>query len=606
MEIIPFERKLNDTGKVAPGGAVESYWIEEILKNVFSEKRKAIEEKNTSFKFYDAEYLVEYFGLKGIEFGNWLTQEDRYIYMAGAAYAMKDFCTITGTPPMQFGKGLLTLSFGARGQGGSAIAHFEPRSLAINLTRHKDLSKFNKELYNFGQPPISSDKYNQFKYESKNGVGSLGHEYGHFIDLLAGRFIDKNGPHNEATEYLTNFKFWKKRDNKRIYLEKDIPTDETALLAYNAMKAICYTKIEQTDNDSLKSDNEQVKELIEQIKEFESNPGQKQLSGKNKLYIAENLGVSEYEMNFKNKVKKYSEIIPAYAKKDIAAIATGTNESGRNLDCILYDARNKVKIATDGTIMLHAPQDIKTTLLLNPRTGKEIKDKFVDWKGVIPDLKKHKSFELTEDDIQSIYSMHKISKSFQGYQAAQKVPIKIESENYDVYIKAEYLSKAIYLLKEHGAKTIEVLHIRNDKPVVVRSVEDKKLFCLIMPFMLENSSEDTRLIYSLSKELKSNNMPNNAYFETDFYRVLKDNIEEQEKLGPYWTRTEEIWARSFEVYLFCKCQDKGIEESYLKKPKYNSWLYPSPNKFRETGAIELIDKFIHSINQNNDKIKKAL
>jgi len=71
-----------------------------------------------------------------------------------------------------------------------------------------------------------------------------------------------------------------------------------------------------------------------------------------------------------------------------------------------------------------------------------------------------------------------------------------------------------------------------------------------------------------------------SYFvETYFYRELKNHVEKTANLGDYWLKIIEIFARSYEVFLYKKCTEKGIEESFLKKKKYDSNLYPSANLF---------------------------
>lgn len=162
-EKIPFNHKLVDVGMPAKGGRVDDYWRKKILRDIFGTRRASSETKNANFKFWDAEWLVKTFKLKGIEFGNWLSQQDRYVYMAGAAYAMKDFCDIHGVKYELFGLNhKFTLAFGARGQS-RALAHFEPSTYAINLTKHRE---------------------REYK---DSGAGSLGHEYGHALDFYFGQ-----------------------------------------------------------------------------------------------------------------------------------------------------------------------------------------------------------------------------------------------------------------------------------------------------------------------------------------------------------------------------------------------------------------------------------
>jgi len=94
------------------------------------------------------------FGLYGIEFGNWLNQEERMAHFGAGMQSLKDLSVAIGVTNLNIGQNEnLSLAFGARGKGGWAAAHFESNRLVINLTK-------------------------------PNGQGSLAHEYGHFIDRV--------------------------------------------------------------------------------------------------------------------------------------------------------------------------------------------------------------------------------------------------------------------------------------------------------------------------------------------------------------------------------------------------------------------------------------
>ena len=91
------------------------------------------------------------FGFRGVEFGNWVPQGERQMYLNKTYDAIKDFCSIIGISPKAFSLGgRLGLAFGARGTS-RALAHYEPAKEVINLTRMR-------------------------------GVGSLAHEWFHALD----------------------------------------------------------------------------------------------------------------------------------------------------------------------------------------------------------------------------------------------------------------------------------------------------------------------------------------------------------------------------------------------------------------------------------------
>ena len=103
------------------------------------------------------------FGLYGVEFGNWVEGPKRQANLNEAYDALIDMAEALNFEPAALSLGgTLGLAFGARGVGGAnaGAAHFEPGSIAINLTK-------------------------------KAGAGSLAHEWLHAIDNYFAR-VDMN------------------------------------------------------------------------------------------------------------------------------------------------------------------------------------------------------------------------------------------------------------------------------------------------------------------------------------------------------------------------------------------------------------------------------
>lgn len=97
------------------------------------------------------EDLATTFGFRGIQFGNWTNDADRQAALNQAYDAFMDLADILGVSPKALSlAGELGIAFGARG-GGSALAHYEPDEIVINLTKTK-------------------------------GAGSLAHEWWHALD----------------------------------------------------------------------------------------------------------------------------------------------------------------------------------------------------------------------------------------------------------------------------------------------------------------------------------------------------------------------------------------------------------------------------------------
>jgi len=101
-----------------------------------------------------ADDLLEHFGFRGVEFGNWLPQGERQQVLNMAFDSLCDLAAALKLPPKGLSlDGSLAVAFGSRGSGGknAALAHYEPSRKVINLTR-------------------------------MNGAGSLAHEWWHALD----------------------------------------------------------------------------------------------------------------------------------------------------------------------------------------------------------------------------------------------------------------------------------------------------------------------------------------------------------------------------------------------------------------------------------------
>lgn len=102
------------------------------------------------------EMFTAAFGFRGVQFGNWTNASDRQMALNQAYDAFMDLAETLGLSPRAMSlDGELALAFGARGNG-SALAHYEPNEVVINLTKTR-------------------------------GVGSLAHEWLHALDNFLAR-----------------------------------------------------------------------------------------------------------------------------------------------------------------------------------------------------------------------------------------------------------------------------------------------------------------------------------------------------------------------------------------------------------------------------------
>lgn len=99
------------------------------------------------------EELMKQYGLRGVEFGNWVNDSSGKYHLQRSAEAFSDLADIIGIDPKDISlNGRLAIAFGARGKG-TALAHYEPDRKVINMTKY-------------------------------GGAGSLAHEWGHAMDNI--------------------------------------------------------------------------------------------------------------------------------------------------------------------------------------------------------------------------------------------------------------------------------------------------------------------------------------------------------------------------------------------------------------------------------------
>lgn len=123
------------------------------------------------------------FGFRGVQFGNWVAQSgelSRQNLMDQAYDALHDLSKVTGITTKDISlDGSLGLAFGARGVGGknAALAHYEPDTKVINLTKY-------------------------------GGAGCVAHEWFHAMD----NYIVGTGADNYGTENT-----YKLRQSEKLY-----------------------------------------------------------------------------------------------------------------------------------------------------------------------------------------------------------------------------------------------------------------------------------------------------------------------------------------------------------------------------------------------------
>lgn len=206
--------KIKDAGvDTSSGSRADYYWKKKGLSSRYIKYRTPeIPGFKTTFE-NPYSLILDKFRFKSVEFGNYVSIDWRYSYLMGASMALYDINKVLG---FNFNTGLnktVGLAFGSRGSG-SALAHFEPHSFMINLTR-----------YDKG---ITSDREKMVD----GGMMSLAHEYGHALDYFFASYI------TGGTNALSNGNYTDPRFDWILSGKHHI--DQLHLLMHDVLRAIIW------------------------------------------------------------------------------------------------------------------------------------------------------------------------------------------------------------------------------------------------------------------------------------------------------------------------------------------------------------------------------
>jgi hypothetical protein len=169
--------KIVDTLEPDDKSRMEVWWKSQGFEVIYKEFKKGAVSDDLK-KIKDIREVSKVFQLKGYQFGNWVTHEDRFNYLAAFTVCLFDLNRVLRFKGNNLGlDGTLGIAFGARGKKG-AKAHYEPGTSIINMTRYKEANRFKK--------PYSKAK----RFVFSGGVGSFAHEYGHFLDYFFGSRVE--------------------------------------------------------------------------------------------------------------------------------------------------------------------------------------------------------------------------------------------------------------------------------------------------------------------------------------------------------------------------------------------------------------------------------
>ena len=325
-------RKIIDTyayGVEKPQGNRCQRWWESNMDNLNSDRNK---KHRTVDAVLDIHKFLNEFNLKGVEFGNWLQQGERYDHLLAAGYALYELSKLVGKNiGINYNVGI---AFGARGMRGAA-AHFEPLANMVNLTKMK-------------------------------GSGVLAHEFAHALDYNIGSYLDQN----KKYAYLSG-------GHSMAKILKDNVGNELRAYVNQIVDFICttnsYRKLHALtpNNTYWRNRTELFARFFEQYVAYKTKSTNKYLCRSfdwyvsSKLYYRKNLKV--YEAHLQE--DEFMQILPV-ADKLVARIKDYCSEDGLPLkvtpypEPIIYKPKGEAKPAAQ-----KQTQDTKATKATKTKTS---------------------------------------------------------------------------------------------------------------------------------------------------------------------------------------------------------------------------------------------
>lgn len=154
---------------------LNKFWQIKGARPMFKPLRKGMSLPGGINSIQELEKLILSYGFRGIEYGNWLTEEDKFNYLASTYLALYDLNKV-----LKFQKNIgldrsISLGFGSRGISRS-LAHYNIRDKFININRYEK----------------TYDRVKEYSFRDSGGIHSLGHEYGHALDYIFGAHIEQS------------------------------------------------------------------------------------------------------------------------------------------------------------------------------------------------------------------------------------------------------------------------------------------------------------------------------------------------------------------------------------------------------------------------------
>lgn len=169
--------------KDIPGlSAQGAYWAGRKYRKIYKWIRPGLELPASVKNSQDLIDVIKSYGFNNVEFGNYVTEEDRFNYLVGFYYAIYDMNKVLGLQKNMGLDRMITIGFGSRGIPKS-LAHYNPNTRFININRYG-------KTFDIDKPET---------FISTGGISSFAHEYGHALDYILGGHVERNLHHFPLT-----------------------------------------------------------------------------------------------------------------------------------------------------------------------------------------------------------------------------------------------------------------------------------------------------------------------------------------------------------------------------------------------------------------------
>ena len=155
------------------------------------------------------------------------------------------------------------------------------------------------------------------------------------------------------------------------------------------------------------------------------------------------------------------------------------------LQGVYFDKANQKIVATDGMNMVVISRDVKSDVVINPKTGQVIKEAFPDYQTVIPTDYTKSVRNVSINDI-----LGKLDAIIKGdKERTENAFATITFDGEQVGITPKVLKAGLKALKDLGYETASIEYQNPKKPLLIKTKDGKTLLLTMPTFLREDKAE---------------------------------------------------------------------------------------------------------------------